>query len=125
MGSFLQLVARAADFVHFSRKRGLRIVLDVGTRRGICSGVSASYMLVQLNTRLSIVESAGIFHATCLWNPLTQNMGRRVPYSGLGFWRIGIGLGQKNTLKWSRSWRSRKNQEKAIEYPPLLLKRMF
>ena len=71
-------MAHTVDFVHISLKKGLRIVLDVASIKGIHFGASVSYMLVPQNTKLSTVDSARIFLATSLWVILTQSMDGKV-----------------------------------------------
>ena len=107
MKNFLQLVAHTVDFVLTLAKRELPIALDVKQTKDIHFGASANYTLVQLNIKLSTVESALIFRATSLWDILKEHQitlkDREMPYSGLGFWHIERKLAQKNTLKWSKS----------------------
>ena len=64
--NFLHLVANIVNFVPITMRKRLHTVLDVELIKDIPFGASVNYMLVQLNIKLSIVESAQIFHATCL-----------------------------------------------------------
>ena len=60
-------------FVYTIRKKKPQVVLDVATTKGIHFGVSVNYTLVQLNIKLSIVDSAQIFHVTSFWDILKEH----------------------------------------------------
>jgi hypothetical protein len=59
--------------VYTIRSKKPQVVLDAVTTKGIHFGVSVNYMLVQLNMKLSIVDSAQIFHVTSLWDILKEH----------------------------------------------------
>jgi len=69
----LHLVANIVDFVLIIMRKGLNIVQDVVSTKDTHFGASVNYMLVQLNIKLSIVDSALIFHVTSFWDILKEH----------------------------------------------------